>query len=120
LEQGHQRPSGTTTYARDEINHIGKVYSGRTSGYGTPRENITARDAYHHLNKKGFGPAVLDQTSTNYAAIRGREQQLIKANGGAKSTGGTSGNAINGISAFNFKKAHYLKEAIAAFGKLGL
>jgi hypothetical protein len=72
------------------------------------------------MNKKGFGPAVLDRSSTNYAAIRGREQQLIKENGGAQSTGGTSANVINGISAFNFKKAHYLNEAIAAFGKLGL
>jgi RHS repeat-associated protein len=76
----------------------GEVYSGRTSGTGTPEENIAQRDRGHHMNKKGFGPAVLDKSSTNATAIRGREQQLIDMHGGAKSTGGTSGNAINGIS----------------------
>ena len=46
----------------------------------------------------GFGPAEVDKASTNKDAIRGREQQLIEKNGGAKSQGGTSGNAINGVS----------------------
>ena len=62
-------------------------------------------------NDEGFGPAVLDKSSTNSAAIRGREQQNIKANGGAKSEGGTSGNAINGISPKNQNKAKYENEA---------
>lgn len=39
-------------------------------------------------------------------AIRGREQQLIDMHGGAKSQGGTSGNAINGISPNNPKAEH--------------
>ncbi len=56
----------------------GEVYSGRTSGYGTPTENVRARDRGHHMNDNGFGPAVLDKSSTNYNAIRGREQLLIK------------------------------------------
>jgi RHS repeat-associated protein len=73
-----------------------ETYSGRTSGNKTPRENVAARDAKHHKDKDGFGPAKLDKSSTNKDAIRGREQQLIKQNGGAKSEGGTSGNAING------------------------
>ena len=66
----------------------GEVYSGRTSGTGTPLENIARRDANHHMNAKGFGPAQLDKSSSNYNAIRGREQQLIDLNGGAKSMGG--------------------------------
>ena len=40
------------------------------------------------MNKKGFGPAVLDKSSKNKNAIRGREQQLIDMHGGAKSMGG--------------------------------
>ena len=62
------------------------------------------------MNDKGFGPAALDKSSTNKDAIRGREQQLIDSNGGAKSQRGTSGNAINGISPNNKKSAlpHHL------------
>lgn len=51
--------------------------------------------------------AKLDKYSTNSDAIRGREQQLIELNGGAKSQKGTSGNTINGISPTNPKKQRY-------------
>jgi len=94
----------------------GEVYCGRTSGCGTPLENIANRDTSHHMNEKGFGPAVLDKSSTNAAAIRGREQQLIEANGGARSSGGSSGNSINGISGTNAKRDYYLNEATREFG----
>ena len=67
------------------------------------------------MNKKGFGIAKLDKSSTNKDAIRGREQQNIKKHGGAKSQGGTSGNAINGISPKNKKKAKYIEEAKKEF-----
>lgn len=97
----------------------GEVYSGRTSGTGTPAENVAARDASHHMNEKGFEPAVLDQSSANYYAIRGREQQLIEYYGGAKSTGGSSGNTINGISITNPKRDTYIKAATEEFGYLG-
>ena len=60
------------------------------------------------MNKKGFGPAKLDKSSSNYDVIRGREQQLINMNGRAKSTGGTSGNTINGIGANNPKYHQYM------------
>ncbi|WP_010176100.1 hypothetical protein, partial [Bacillus coahuilensis] len=89
----------------------GEVYTGRTSGTGTPLENIAKRDANHHMNNEGFGPARLDKSSTNKDAIRGREQQLIDLNGGAKSKGGTSGNKINGISDINPNKKRYLDAA---------
>ncbi|MEE4244917.1 MAG: RHS repeat-associated core domain-containing protein [Kangiellaceae bacterium] len=56
-----------------------------------------------------------DKVSENSAAIRGREQQLIDANGGAKSQGGTSGNAINGISDKNPKKQDYIDAADKEF-----
>ena len=66
-------------------------------------------------NDKGFGPAQLDKSSANKDAIRGREQQLIDANGGAQSQGGTSGNAINGISDSNKKRKLYLDAADEEF-----
>jgi len=94
----------------------GQVYCGRTSGCGTPEQNIARRDAGHHMNKEGYGPAVLDKSSSNSAAIRGREQQVIDAFGGAKSTGGTSGNRINGISPKNPKRGSYLDQARRKFG----
>ena len=95
----------------------GEVYSGRASGTGTPEQNLARRDAGHHMTDQGFGPAQLDKSSGNKAAIRGREQQLIEANGGAKSGGGTSGNAINGISPSNPKGAGYIKAANKEFGE---
>ena len=70
------------------------------------------------MNDKGFGPAVLDKSSNNYAAIRGREQMLIDLYGGAQSTGGTSGNAINGISINNPKYDYYMKSAQGEFGNV--
>ena len=94
----------------------GKVYSGRTSGYGTPAEIVTARDRLHHMNLQGYGPAVVDKFSINRAAIRGREQMLIDANGGAQSMGGTSGNAINGISPLNPFRDYYIQQAQLEFG----
>ena len=94
----------------------GQVYSGRTSGTGTPQENILARNASHHMNDEGYAPAELDQSSSNPDAIRGREQQLIDANGGAQSQGGTSGNKINGISPSNPNLDTYLDAATEEFG----
>ena len=75
-----------------------KVYTGRTSGTGTPAQNIARRDASHQMTREGYGPARLDKSSSNAQAIRGREQQMIEKNGGAQSQNGTSGNKINGIS----------------------
>jgi RHS repeat-associated protein len=95
----------------------GEVYSGRTSGTGTPQENIEARDSNHHMNDKDFGPAKLDKSSSNKDAIRGREQQLIDKNGGAKSKGGTSGNAINGVAPSNKNAQKYKEAAKSQFGE---
>jgi hypothetical protein len=94
----------------------GKTYSGRSSGHGDPRDIVAARDAKHHMNDKGYGPAQLDKASTNKDAIRGREQQLIDAHGGARSKNGSSGNAINGISDANKKRDRYMDAANKEFG----
>jgi hypothetical protein len=69
------------------------------------------------MNKEGFGPAVLDKSSANPDAIRGREQQLIEANGGAKRSGGTSGNRNNGISRQNPNRESYMDAATQEFGE---
>lgn len=94
----------------------GETYSGRTSGKGTPKENVAKRDANHHKNAEGFGPAKLDKSSKNKDAIRGREQQNIKNNGGSKSEGGSSGNSINGVSPKNPKAETYEAAAKKEFG----
>ena len=99
------------TYTKTNT-ETGQVYSGRTSGFGTPAENIARRDSSHHLRPEdGWGPAILDRTSTNPNAIRGREQQLIDRHGGAQSMGGTSGNRINSISPHNPNINLYLQAA---------
>jgi RHS repeat-associated protein len=94
----------------------GEVYSGRTSGTGTPQKNVQNRDKNHHMNDKGYGPAKLDKSSPNKDAIRGREQQLINANGGAKSQDGKSGNAINSVGPNNKKAEQYSNAAKKEFG----
>ena len=102
------------TYTKPGPN--GEVYGGRTSGKGTPAQNVAARDANHHMNEKGYGPAVLDKSASAPEPIRGREQQIIEGSGGAQSQGGTSGNAINGISPNNPKKHDYINAANKWFG----
>ena len=92
------KPKGATAAAAEGKTHqtytktnpsTGQVYSGRTSGTGTPAQKVARRDAGHHKTADGFGPARLDKSSSNAAAIRGREQQLLEAaHGGAKSRGG--------------------------------
>jgi hypothetical protein len=69
------------------------------------------RDANHHTNAAGSGPARIDRTSTDAAAIRGRAQMGIDANGGARSQGRTSGNAINGIALQNPNRETYMQAA---------
>lgn len=92
----------------------GEVYAGRTSGFGTPLENLAARDASHAYNDLGFGPAQLDQSSASYAAIRGREQQLIDYFDNL----GNSANKINGISPLNPNYSWYMQSAVGEFGYL--
>lgn len=94
----------------------GQRYTGRTSGTGTPAQNIARRDSDHHMDSQGYGPATLDKSSSNPQAIRGREQQMIERNGGAQSQGGSSGNRINGISDRNPQGATCRAAATKEFG----
>jgi hypothetical protein len=112
-KEGATRTYQTYTKTNPET---GTVYSGRTSGVGSPLDNVARRDQNHHMNEQGYGPAVLDQSTNNLAAARGREQQLIDLHGGAQRTGGTSGNQINGIRQNSPRRQYYLDEADRIFG----
>lgn len=86
-----------------------ETYIGRTSGTNGAAKNVENRDRNHHMNKKGFQPAELLHSSEDKDVIRGLEQILIEQNGGAKSQGGTSGNAVNGVSDKNKNRNKYLE-----------
>jgi len=106
-----------TTYTREKSD--GTVYSGKTSGKGTPEEQVASRTSkpdHKAKTEEGYGPANVDKNSTNGDAVRGREQQLIEGNGGAQSQGGTSGNKINGVAADNPKAPVYQEAAKKEFG----
>lgn len=91
------------TYTR--TNAAGQVYSGRTFGKGDPQAIVNTCVAGHPEKLAGYGPGKVDTwapaNANGYFAIRGREQQLIDANGGAQSDGGTSANDIRGVSKGN-------------------
>jgi len=99
------------TYTKTNL-ETGEVYVGRTSGTGDPEVNVRNRDYSHHMNDKGFGPAQLDKSSSNYDAIRGREQNLMDYYKGQ----GNSGNAINGISPTNPNIQQYTDASRKEFG----
>lgn len=99
----------------------GKVYVGRTSGYGTPRSIVRRRDNRHHMDVLGYGKAKLsDFTRGNalggfgarifdrgYWYIRGSEQLQIEM----YRSQGISGNDRNGIGQYNRNRDKYLEEA---------
>jgi len=91
-----------TTYTRD---HPEKpTYSGKTSGKGTPEQQVAKRTSqpdHQAKTAEGYGPAKVDRNSANPDAISGREQRLIEQNGGAQSQGGSSANKINASSPSN-------------------
>jgi hypothetical protein len=113
------------TYTKSNSD-TGEVYSGLASDEideslsqkEMARKILNKRDSGHHKNKEGFLPPQVDKISTDYDAMRGREQNLIEYNGGAKSEGGISGNEINSISHRNKKRSKYLEAAAKLFGGL--
>ena len=109
---GAQPPRTHQTYTKTNP-LTGEIYSGRTSGTGTPARNLAQRDAAHPWTARGFGPATLDRSSPNRDAIRGREQQLIEH---YRATG-RAADQINGVSPRNPKRDHYMHEAGKEFPK---
>jgi hypothetical protein len=113
------RTGGGKTYTTYTRTNGTTVYSGRTSGRGTPEQQVAARTNnpdHKARTSQGYGPATVDRNSANAAAVRGREQQLIEQHGGAQSQGGTSGNAINGVSPNNKKGPQYKRACTNEFG----
>jgi hypothetical protein len=101
-----------------------KWYFGRTSGPASvdPLTLVENRFRYHHIKYlyAGFEEAALDQAIVGktfaYAAIRGREQQLIDAGGGARTK--FVANRIRGVSKFNPAGYAYWMASNIAFGQL--
>ncbi|WP_217509834.1 RHS repeat-associated core domain-containing protein [Herbaspirillum sp. C9C3] len=110
-------PSKTyVTYTK--LGPIGQVYGGRAGGFGLPKDIVARRDAYHHMNLLGYGKANLDESLTGpeaYAAIRGREQNIIDYYGGIGNP--RVGNMINGISPLNMSRDFYLQMSEKYFGQ---
>ena len=44
------------------LNILTATYCITETGYGSPVDNVAKRDTNHHMNKEGFGPAILDKT----------------------------------------------------------
>ena len=108
------------TYTRTNPEN-GQVYSGRTSGFGSPQNIVNARTASHPDRLDNFGPPVVDRAASGYngyMAIRGREQQLIDSHGGAQSEGGNSANIIRGVSRGNPLAGEYNAASNAEFGPI--
>ncbi|WP_460527167.1 golvesin C-terminal-like domain-containing protein [Flindersiella endophytica] len=131
-----ERPLTYVTYTKEDP-VTGEIYAGRTRGYGTPQQIVAARDRGHvDLKKRGFLPAEVDRSlnasmlyharsaDPAYHAIRGREQQLIDAAGGAisdarrKGASTNSANNIRGVSPYNPMGWLYHQAASAAFGQI--
>jgi hypothetical protein len=118
------------TYTKQKINPDGSisVYSGRTSGWYSgyePTEQevkaaVDRRENGHTiLRDEGYSPAVVDKSSKNKSAIRGREQQLIDYHGGSQSDGGKSRNKIRSVKRTNPNIEIYDNAATMEFkGKL--
>ena len=109
------------TYIKENT-ESGELYIGRSSGKVNGIDEEAAdkirkkRNNSHHRNKDNFGEAVIDRISTNYNAIRGREDMMIRR---TKELG-ISGNKYNGISNRNKKRRMYLNTAINLFGDITL
>ena len=110
-------PSGFYYVTYTKTSKDGKVYVGRSSGYGDPNSIVKARDVGHHM--KGYGPATLSTFAgasvaggyatraidPSYWTIRGSEQLQIEGYRKA----GISGNAINGIGPKNGNLNKYIE-----------
>jgi hypothetical protein len=76
----------------------------------TLQQILDKRKAGHHRN---LGRLQLDQVTESYAAIRGREQQVLE---GLRERG-LATDQINGVGPRNRKKNAYMDAAKEAFGE---
>ncbi len=102
----------------------GKIYFGRSSGFGTPQQILAKRYAGHDMAEIGYINPTLDKYMTGfpvgYSAIRGREQMLVDSYGGIyfRNSNPRLGNTINPISKFNTFRGIYINAAKDAFGAI--
>lgn len=107
-----RQPRQKTHMVYKKVNpSTGKVYYGRTSGYGNKKAILNRRDKNHHMNKKGYGKAMIVRSSKDKKAIRGLEDKMIRKN----TERGRSGNSIAGISNRNKKQVSYWDAAKKTF-----
>jgi RHS repeat-associated protein len=122
------------TYTKSRtVNGRTFVYSGHTSGYGTPQQIVARRDIGHDMTAKGYGPAAVEsevpatlppelfEADPSYWAMRGREQQVIDFYGGAqrdpnRKPNSLSGNDIRAVSKRNKWGKRYHDASDATFG----
>lgn len=103
-------------------NAEGQIYVGRTSGNGKELlvKIMLRRYAGHGVRKsQGYGNMKIDKAAVGkdgYAAIRGREQQLIDAYGGVGSP--KVGNTIRGVSKANRNGRYYHDMSNKKFGNI--
>jgi RHS repeat-associated protein len=106
------------TYTKYNL-ETGKVYVGRTSGWGTAEQNVAARDSRHIILNKllgyernGLRITEVDASSPNYGSIRGREQlRMVEF----YRSGMLGDNKINGISGLNPNYYSYIIDALEEF-----
>jgi hypothetical protein len=100
-------------------NATGKIYVGRTSGFGDPEKIMLNRFSSHHMRAYGYGNPKLDRVAigfpVGYYAIRGREQDVVDGYGGVKSS--KLGNSINPIFKYNPNKPLYMEASKLMFGQ---
>lgn len=98
----------------------GQIYAGRTSGWGSPLEILTARLATHpYYMFLGFTNVRIDRMIQGWLgkpAIRGREQQLVDSYGGVGSP--RVANLIRPVFAFNPDGLFYWHQSNSQFGPL--
>ena len=101
-------------------NASGKVYVGRSSGYGDPYSIMMNRFSGHHMRMLGYGNPQLDRVAQGWPlgldAIRGREQQMIDFNGGIGSP--NVGNSIRGVGYYRPDGRYFYGMSNALFGPL--
>ncbi len=117
------------TYVTYTMKHkrLDIFYYGRTRGFGSPQQIVDRRYQTHH-RRPSYGPPIVDRaiqgqssiysnTTPQYGAIRGREQQLIDQHiYGVRSY--SVGNRINGVSRINPLRRRYWELSNDYFGPL--
>jgi len=97
----------------------GQVYIGRTSGFGDIMKIILRRMYNHKYFAAGFTQIEIDramQGLDGYAAIRGREQQLIDYSGGVGHP--NVANQNRGVAKLNFTGRKFFEKSNQYFGNL--